>query len=77
MTNTYPPNATVEEKKLEELRLIRCILERRLMADNPIEYRDYQMEKFGPEYKTEARTITETVRLKKQEGTESSMEKTA
>jgi len=50
MTNTYQKNDTVNEKTLEELRLIRCLLERFLMVKHPPEFKDYQLEKFSPAY---------------------------
>lgn len=45
MTNTYPENAPFETKLIEELRLIRCCLERWVMVHG--NYADYQHEKFG------------------------------
>lgn len=51
MTDTYPPDAPTDVKIAEELRLIRCVLER-LLQKYP-EFVDYQMEKFGPGYVTE------------------------
>ena len=51
MTNTYPDNATKEEKLLEELRCIRCVLERLLSHLNSNLFREYQLEKFGKDYK--------------------------
>ncbi len=53
MTNTYSKNATMEEKRLEELRCIRCVLERLLNHLNSSAFVDYQMEKFGKYYNTE------------------------
>jgi hypothetical protein len=47
MTNTYENNADPKEKIAEELRLIRCLLERMLRDMKPQEFVDYQMEKFG------------------------------
>ena len=52
MTNTYKDNAPIEEKTKEELRLIRCVLERLLRCMNESNFVDYQMEKFGNDYKT-------------------------
>lgn len=47
MTNTYPDNAPTEDKVVEELRLIRCILERWLQVKvSRQEFVDYQHEKF-------------------------------
>jgi len=54
MTNTYSEDATLEEKRLEELRCIRCVLERLLNHLNSSAFVDYQMEKFGKDYKTES-----------------------
>jgi len=51
MTNTYKDNAPMEEKKLEELRCIRCVLERLLLHLNSGLFLDYQMEKFGKGFK--------------------------
>ncbi len=51
MTNTYPKDINPMVKIAEELRLIRCILERRLNAEYPNIFLDYQMEKFGENYK--------------------------
>ena len=53
MVNTYKDSAGALEKIAEELRLIRCIKERELSYKYPKAFVDYQMEKFGPEYKTE------------------------
>ena len=49
MTNTYNENDSIEYQKKEELRCIRCVLERLLRATNNKEFVDYQMEKFGPQ----------------------------
>ena len=51
MTNTYPEDEEPFVKIAEELRLIRCILERRLSDDKPKMFLDYQMEKFGTGFK--------------------------
>ena len=51
MTNTYPKDINPMVKIAEELRLIRCILERRLNTEYPNIFLDYQMEKFGENYK--------------------------
>ncbi len=51
MTNTYKDNAPIEEKTKEELRLIRCLLERLLREINEGLFSDYQMEKFGKLFK--------------------------
>jgi hypothetical protein len=51
MTNTYSENASIEEKAKEELRLIRCLLERLLRCMNESNFVDYQLEKFGDKFK--------------------------
>jgi len=53
MTNTYPQNAPPDVKVAEELRCIRCVLERILRSMDRGMFVDYQMEKFGPDYKQE------------------------
>ncbi len=50
MTNTYTDNAPIEEKAKEELRLIRCLMERLLRCLNESNFVDYQMEKFGEKF---------------------------
>lgn len=50
VTNTYHPDAPIEEKTLEEMRLIRCLLERILRVMDEGLFVDYQMEKFGPSH---------------------------
>ena len=50
MTNTYPDNAPMPEKQLEELRLIRCCLERMLQLENGTSFVDYQHEKFSGKF---------------------------
>ncbi len=50
MTDTYPKNTTNEEKSKEELRLIRCLLERLLRVFDESMFVDYQMEKFGKSF---------------------------
>jgi len=52
MTNTYTQNTPIEEKSLQELRCIRCALERILRVMDEGLFVDYQMEKFGKNYKT-------------------------
>jgi hypothetical protein len=47
MTNTYPDDAQMEVKRYEEMRCIRCVLERILRALDEGLFVDYQMEKFG------------------------------
>ncbi len=51
MTNTYGEDAQPSEKIAEELRLIRCIMERKLSEETSQGFLDYQMEKFGKEFK--------------------------
>ena len=51
MTNTYPDNASIEEKIKEEMRCLRCVLERILRELNEGLFVDYQMEKFGKNFK--------------------------
>ena len=53
MTNTYPNNAPYDTKLLEEVRCTRCVLERILRVMDEGLFVDYQMEKFGKDYKTE------------------------
>ena len=52
MTNTYNDDAPIEEKTLEEMRVLRCVLERLLMSLDPAGYTDYQFEKFSKTKKT-------------------------
>lgn len=52
MTNTYNDDDEMEDKIYEELRCIRCVLERLLNVLDSSAFVDYQMEKFGKEYKT-------------------------
>ena len=49
MTNTYSSDAPLELQMKEELRCIRCVLERLLIRFG--DYEDYQMEKFGKDFK--------------------------
>ena len=53
MTNTYSDDVAVEEKMYQELRCIRCVLERLLNHLNSSAFVDYQMEKFGKDYSSE------------------------
>jgi len=50
MTNTYKDNTPIDEKAKEELRLIRCLLERLLRTISESHFVDYQMEKFGDKF---------------------------
>ena len=47
MTNTYPEDAPYNEKLLEEIRCLRCVMERILRVMDEGLFVDYQMEKFG------------------------------
>lgn len=51
MTNTYGDNEKEEVKISEELRLIRSLLERLLRVFDESMFVDYQMEKFGKNFK--------------------------
>jgi hypothetical protein len=51
MTNTYKDNEKIDKKAVEELRLIRSLLERLLRCLNESNFVDYQMEKFGKKFK--------------------------
>ena len=53
MTNTYSADAHESVKIAEELRLIRCVLERFLLQKNGAMFVDYQHEKFGEGFKQE------------------------
>lgn len=50
MTNPYNENMPIDKKAVEELRLIRCLLERLLRCMNESNFVDYQMEKFGKRF---------------------------
>ncbi len=52
MVTTYDKDAPGDYKQAEELRCIRALLERFLRHFAPEEFVDYQMEKFGKDYKT-------------------------
>ena len=47
MTNTYKKSDKWEVKILEEVRCLRCVLERLLRVADEGLFVDYQMEKFG------------------------------
>lgn len=47
VTNTYKDDAPLEIKKYEELRCLRCVLERILRVMDEGLFVDYEMEKFG------------------------------
>lgn len=51
MTNTYKDDASIEIKTYEEIRCLRCVLERILREMNEGTFVDYQMEKFGKDFK--------------------------
>jgi hypothetical protein len=51
MTNTYDDDVSMEEKMHEEVRCLRCVLERILRVMDEGLFVDYQMEKFGKDYK--------------------------
>ena len=55
MTNTYEKDAPMEEKLYEEMRSLRCVLERILRELNEGTFVDYQMEKFGKDFKQNRR----------------------
>ena len=57
MTNTYKKETKIEEKAVEELRLIRCLLERLLRCLNESNFVDYQMEKFGSKFKGDTHVL--------------------
>ena len=52
MVNTYNDSDSMETKIYEEMRCLRCVLERLLTSIDPKGYVDYQMEKFGNDYIT-------------------------
>ena len=52
MVNTYPENALMENKIYEEMRCLRCVLERVLRCMDESLFVDYQMEKYGKDYKS-------------------------
>lgn len=51
MTDTYPKNAPMNVKMYEELRCVRCVLERLLMTLDGTNFKDYQLEKFSGNWK--------------------------
>jgi hypothetical protein len=51
MTNTYPKDAPLDVKTYEELRCVRCVLERILRVMDEGLFVDYQMEKFLGNYR--------------------------
>ncbi len=54
MVNTYPDDAPMETKLYEELRCTRSVLERILRVMDEGLFVDYQMEKYGKNYKTKS-----------------------
>jgi hypothetical protein len=51
MVNTYSKDDPIEVKMLEELRCTRAVLERILRVMDRSEFVDYQMEKFGKDFR--------------------------
>ena len=60
MTTTYPDDAPIEVKTLEEMRCLRCVMERILRVMDEGLFVDYQMEKFGNKYKQDATNMKES-----------------
>ncbi len=54
--NAYPDDAPYAHKVLEEIRCTRCVLERMLRVMDEGLFVDYQMEKFGKDYKQDIET---------------------
>ena len=50
MVNTYLDNASMETKMYEEVRCLRCVLERILRTMDESLFVDYQMEKYGKDF---------------------------
>lgn len=63
MTNTYKDSDSMEVKQLEELRCLRCVLERILRVMDEGLFIDYQMEKFGSAYKSNLETENKMLKL--------------
>lgn len=55
MTNTYDDDTLFKLKQFEEMRCIRCVLERILRVMDEGLFVDYEMEKFGKNYKTRSK----------------------
>ena len=53
MVNTYTDDAIMETKMYEEIRCLRCVLERILRTMDESLFVDYQMEKYGKDYKSQ------------------------
>ena len=66
MSNTYDDEAAFEIKVYEELRCTRCVLERILRVMDEGLFVDYQMEKFGKDYRTPCKHTEAKNRLKRQ-----------
>ena len=64
MTNTYKDDEPIEVQIKEELRCIRCVLERLLMRYGG-DYTDYQMEKFGKDFKLDTHKENENATTKR------------
>ena len=52
MVNTYDDDAPLETKMYEEARCLRSVMERILRVMDEGLFVDYQMEKYGKDYKT-------------------------
>lgn len=52
MVNTYSDDDPMEIKVYEEMRCLRCVLERVLRVMDEGLFVDYQMEKYGKDYKS-------------------------
>lgn len=52
MVNTYHDNENMETKMYEEIRCLRCVLERILRTMDESLFVDYQMEKYGKDFKS-------------------------
>ena len=55
MVNTYKNNEPMEIKMYEEIRCLRSVLERILRVMDEGLFVDYQMEKYGKNYKTKSK----------------------
>jgi hypothetical protein len=55
MVNTYSDDAPMETKVYEEIRCLRSVLERILRVMDEGLFVDYQMEKYGKDYKTKSK----------------------
>ena len=50
MVNTYPDDVSMETKIYEEMRCLRCVLERILRTMDESLFVDYQMKKYGKDF---------------------------